>query len=196
MYERFTDRARKVMQFANQEAQRLNQDFIAPEHILLGIVKEGTGVASTVLKNIGIDLRKIKMEVEKIVQAGPHILTMGKLPMTDRAKNVIEHAIQEARTLENNYVGSEHVLLGLLRDPESIAGMVLANLGVNIEAIREGVKSLRVAVEDTTESLDVLSALMAARTAIDRAIVLITGKAIASWHVTVAAPTKAKGEEK
>ncbi len=196
MYERFTDRARKVMQFANQEAQRLNHEFIAPEHILLGIVKEGTGVAANVLKNLDIDLGKIRMEVEKIVQAGPNILTMGKLPMTDRGKKVIECAIQEARTLENNYVGSEHVLLGLLRDAESVAGIVLTNLGVKIEAIREGIKSLRVAIDDTTESLDVLSALIAARTAIDKAIMLLTGKAIASWHVTVGASTKAKGEEK
>ncbi len=82
MYERFTDRARKVMQLANQEAQRFNHEYIGTEHILLGLVKEGSGVAANVLKNLDVDLRKIRMEVEKIVQAGPDMVTMGKLPHT------------------------------------------------------------------------------------------------------------------
>src|SRR5207245_4113825 len=99
MYERFTDRARKVMQLANQEAQRFNHEYIGTEHILLGLVKEGTGVAANVLKNLDIDLRKIRMEVEKIVQAGPDMVTMGKLPQTPRAKKVIEYSIEEARNL-------------------------------------------------------------------------------------------------
>ena len=99
MYERFTDRARKVMQLANQEAQRFNHEYIGTEHILLGLVKEGTGVAANVLKNLDIDLRKIRLEVEKIVQAGPDMVTMGKLPRTPRAKKVIEYSIEEARNL-------------------------------------------------------------------------------------------------
>src|SRR5213595_503066 len=115
MYERFTDRARKVMQLANQEAQRFNHEYIGTEHILLGLVKEGTGVAANVLKNLDIDLRKIRLEVEKIVQAGPDMVTMGKLPQTPRAKKVIEYSIEEARNLNHNYVGTEHLLLGLLR---------------------------------------------------------------------------------
>src|SRR5499427_754326 len=85
MYERFTDRARKVMQLANQEAQRFNHEYIGTEHILLGLVKEGSGVAANVLKNLDIDLRKIRLEVEKIVQAGPDMVTMGKLPQTPPA---------------------------------------------------------------------------------------------------------------
>ena len=85
MYERFTDRARKVMQLANQEAQRFNHEYIGTEHILLGLVKEGSGVAANVLKNLDIDLRKIRLEVEKIVQAGPDMVTMGKLPQTPSA---------------------------------------------------------------------------------------------------------------
>src|SRR3981081_856443 len=116
MYERFTDRARKVMQLANQEAQRFNHEYIGTEHILLGLVKEGTGVAANVLKNLDIDLRKIRLEVEKIVQAGPDMVTMGKLPQTPRAKKVIEYSIEEARNLNHNYVGTEHLLLGLLRE--------------------------------------------------------------------------------
>ena len=86
MYERFTDRARKVMQLANQEAQRFNHEYIGTEHILLGLVKEGSGVAANVLKNLDVDLRKIRLEVEKLVQSGPEMVTMGKLPQTPRAK--------------------------------------------------------------------------------------------------------------
>jgi ATP-dependent Clp protease ATP-binding subunit ClpC len=84
MYERFTDRARKVMQLANQEAQRFNHEYIGTEHILLGLVKEGSGVAANVLKNLEVDLRKIRLEVEKLVQSGPEMVTMGKLPQTPR----------------------------------------------------------------------------------------------------------------
>src|SRR5437588_2026103 len=121
MYERFTDRARKVMQLANQEAQRFNHEYIGTEHILLGLVKEGSGVAANVLKNLDIDLRRICLEVEKIVQAGPDMVTMGKLPQTPRAKKVIEYSIEEARNLNHNYVGTEHLLLGLLREQEGAA---------------------------------------------------------------------------
>jgi len=98
MYERFTDRARKVMQLANQEAQRFNHEYIGTEHILLGLVKEGSGVAANVLKNLDIDLRKIRLEVEKLVQSGPEMVTIGKLPQTPRAKKVIEYSMEEART--------------------------------------------------------------------------------------------------
>src|ERR1700720_1253239 len=142
MYERFTDRARKVMQLANQEAQRFNLEYIGTEHILLGLVKEGTGVAANVLKNLDIDLRKIRLEVEKIVQAGPDMVTMGKLPQTPRAKKVIEYSIEEARNLNHNYVGTEHLLLGLLREQEGVAAQVLMNLGLKLEDVREEVLNL------------------------------------------------------
>jgi ATP-dependent Clp protease ATP-binding subunit ClpC len=142
MYERFTDRARKVMQLANQEAQRFNHEYIGTEHILLGLVKEGSGVAANVLKNLDIDLRKIRLEVEKIVQAGPDMVTMGKLPQTPRAKKVIEYSIEEARNLGHNYVGTEHLLLGLLREQEGVAAQVLMNLGLKLEDVREEVLNL------------------------------------------------------
>src|SRR5579885_2113435 len=142
MYERFTDRARKVMQLANQEAQRFNHEYIGTEHILLGLVKEGSGVAANVLKNLDIDLRKIRLEVEKIVQSGPDMVTMGKLPQTPRAKKVIEYAIEEARNLNHNYVGTEHLLLGLLREQEGVAAQVLMNLNLKLEDVREEVLNL------------------------------------------------------
>jgi len=142
MYERFTDRARKVMQLANQEAQRFNHEYVGTEHVLLGLVKEGSGVAANVLKNLDVDLRKIRVEVEKIVQAGPDMVTMGKLPQTPRAKKVFEYAIEEARNLNHNYVGTEHLLLGLLREQEGVAAQVLMNLNLKLEEVREEVLNL------------------------------------------------------
>ncbi len=142
MYERFTDRARKVMQLANQEAQRFNHEYIGTEHILLGLVKEGSGVAANVLKNLDVDLRKIRLEVEKLVQSGPEMVTMGKLPQTPRAKKVIEYSMEEARNLNHNYVGTEHILLGLLREQEGVAAQVLMNLGLKLEEVRDEVLNL------------------------------------------------------
>jgi len=149
MFERFTDRARKVMGLANQEAQRFNHEYIGTEHILLGLVKEGSGVAANVLRNLDIDLKKIRIEVEKIVQSGPDTLSMGKLPYTPRAKKVIELAFEEARSLGHNYVGTEHLLLGLLREQEGVAARVLMNLGLKLDDVREEVLNLLGATFDT-----------------------------------------------
>ena len=142
MFERFTDRARKVMALANQEAQRFNHEYIGTEHILLGLVKEGSGVGATVLKNLDVDIKKLRLEVEKQVKSGPDMVTMGKLPQTPRAKKVIEYAIEEARSLNHNYVGTEHILLGLLRETEGIAAQVLMNLGLKLESLRQEVLNL------------------------------------------------------
>jgi len=142
MFERFTDRARKVMALANQEAQRFNHEYIGTEHILLGLVKEGSGVGANVLKNLEVDLRKVRLEVEKLVKSGPDMVTMGKLPQTPRAKKVIEYAIEEARNLNHNYVGTEHLLLGLLREQDGVAAQVLMNLGIKLEEVREEVLNL------------------------------------------------------
>jgi ATP-dependent Clp protease ATP-binding subunit ClpA len=141
MYERFTDRARKVMKLANEEAQSLNQQYIGSEHILLGLMKEGSGVAANVLRNFDIDLHKIRLEIEKFVQLGPDMVAMGKLPQTPRAKKVIEYSIEEARNLNHNYVGTEHLLLGLLREQQGMAAQVLVNLGLKLEDVREEVES-------------------------------------------------------
>jgi len=130
------------MQLANQEAQRFNHEYIGTEHILLGLVKEGSGVAANVLKNLDVDLRKIRLEVEKLVQSGPEMVTIGKLPQTPRAKKVIEYSMEEARNLNHNYVGTEHILLGLLREQEGVAAQVLMNLGMKLEDVREEVLNL------------------------------------------------------
>ena len=151
MFERFTDRARKVMALANQEAQRFNHEYIGTEHILLGLVKEGSGVGANVLKNLDVDLRKVRLEVEKLVKSGPETVTMGKLPQTPRAKKVIEYAIEEARNLNHNYVGTEHLLLGLLREQDGVAAQVLMNLNLRLEDVREEVLNLLGASEETEE---------------------------------------------
>lgn len=142
MYERFTDRACKVMQLACQEAMRLNHEYLGTEHILLGLIKEDAGVAVYVLKNLDIDLHKLRMEVGKILQPGPETVIMGKLPQTPRAKKVIECSIEEARSLNHNCVGTEHLLLGLLRHADNVAAQVLMNLGLKLEDVREETRLL------------------------------------------------------
>ena len=139
MYERFTDRARKVMHLANMEAHRLNHEYIGTEHFLQGLVIEASGVAAHVLKKLDVDLDKIRLEVEKIVQPGPDMVTMGKLPQTPTVKKVIEYSMEEARNLNHNYVGTEHILLGLLREREGVAAQALMNLNLKLEDVRKEV---------------------------------------------------------
>ena len=142
MFDRFTDRARKVMGLARQEAQRFNHQYIGTEHILLGLIQEGSGVAANVLRNLDVDPDKIRVEVEKIVQDGPTMVTMGQLPFTPRAKKVLELASEEATNLRHNYIGTEHLLLGLIRENEGVAAQVLMNLGLKLEDVREEVLEL------------------------------------------------------
>ena len=142
MFERFTDRARKVMALANQEAQRFNHEYIGTEHVLLAIIKEGSGVGATALKDCDISLRKIRIEVERLVKSGSDVVTMGKLPYTPRVKTLFDNAIVAARDQNHNYIGTEHLLLGLLMDPDSLATQVLTNLGVTAKIIREDVLRL------------------------------------------------------
>lgn len=142
MYERFTDRAHKVMHLANQEARRSGHDFVGTEHILLALAREGVGHAATVLKQHDITLFKIYLEIERLVPPGPHADRVGKLPQSPRVKKVIEHAIAEARHYNRNYVGTEHVLLGLMREEESVAAQVLSSLGLRLEEIRDDVRQV------------------------------------------------------
>jgi ATP-dependent Clp protease ATP-binding subunit ClpA len=141
-YERFSNRARKIMQLANQEAQRFNHTYIGTEHVLLGLIKDGCGVAANVLENLDIDPLKIRLEVEKLMLSGPDTVTMGKLPQTPRAKKVIEYSIEEARNLKHDYVGTEHILLGLIREQEGVASQVLMNLGLKLGDVREEVRQV------------------------------------------------------
>lgn len=142
MYERFTDRARKVMQLANHEAQRFNHEYIGTEHILLGLMKEDGSIAANVLKNMDVSLQTIRNEVEAIVASGPEMVTMGRLPQTPRTKKVVELAVQSAQVLNHGYVGTEHLLLGLIKEGEGIACQVLKNLGVIAEDVTEEILHL------------------------------------------------------
>src|SRR5688572_8132309 len=153
MFERFTDRARKVMALANQEAQRFNHEYIGTEHILLGLVQEGSGIAAKVLRNLDVDLKKIRLEVEKLIPHGPPTVTMGQLPFTPRAKRVLELAQEEATALGHDYIGTEHLVLGLLKENEGVAAQVLINLGLKLEDVREEVlEVLNVDMPHDTES--------------------------------------------
>ena len=142
MFARFTERARKVMARANQEAQRFNHEYIGTEHILLALVSEGSGVGANVLRNLGVDLAKVRVEVEKLVKVGPDAVWPGEMPYTPRAKKIVEHAIKESQGLHHNYVGTEHILLGLLSESESVAAQVLVNLGLTLQGVREEVRKL------------------------------------------------------
>ncbi len=142
MYERFTDRARKVMRLATQEACRCHHQYIATEHLLLGLITKGSGVAAHALQNLDIDLHRVRAEVEKMIVAGPVVARSGKLPQTPRLKKTIEYTLDEARHLNHNYIGTEHLLLGLLREQEGVAAQVLFNLGAKLEDVRGEVQRL------------------------------------------------------
>jgi ATP-dependent Clp protease ATP-binding subunit ClpC len=134
-FEKFSERARRVLTLAQEEAQRFNHNYIGTEHILLGLVREGEGVAAKVLGNLGVDLGKVRAAVEFIIGRGER-QTLGEIGLTPRAKKVIELAVDEARRFNHNYIGTEHLLLGLLREGEGVAAGVLESLGVNLERVR------------------------------------------------------------
>ena len=138
MYERFTERARKVVQLANKEAQHFNHEYIGTEHVLLGLIGDESSAAMAVVGSFGIDAQQIRTRVEECVQSGYICVQSGyidnpaKLPQTTRAKKVIEYSMDEARRFGHAYVGTEYVLLGLLREEEGVASQVLKNVGLNI----------------------------------------------------------------
>jgi len=142
MFNRFTERARKVIILAKEEARRFNHDYIGTEHILLGLVREGEGVAAAVLQKMGVSLENIRLEIEKLVQPGPTTQIIGDIPFTPRAKKALELAAEEARSLGHNYIGTEHLLLGLIREGEGIASQVLLNLGMDLNTVRNEVMEL------------------------------------------------------
>ncbi|MEX1253856.1 MAG: ATP-dependent Clp protease ATP-binding subunit [Dehalococcoidia bacterium] len=134
-FDKFTERARRVLTLAQEEAQRFNHNYIGTEHLLLGLVREGDGVAAKVLSNLGVELTKVRSAVEFIIGRGEQTVR-GEIGLTPRAKKVIELAVDEARRLNHNYIGTEHLLLGLVREGEGIAASVLESLGVNLERVR------------------------------------------------------------
>lgn len=141
-YERFSDRARKVMQLAYQEAHHWNHDVIAPEHLLLALLKEGSGVAATVLKKFRVQLGELRDAVENVAPPGHDRVTMGKLPQSPAMKLAVANAIDTARELDHNYIGTEHLLLGLLCEEQNAAENVLRSLGLTRDRVRQAVLDL------------------------------------------------------
>ncbi len=135
-FEKFTERARRVLSLSQEEAQRFNHNYIGPEHILLGLIQEIDGAAAMVLLNLDVELRQVRSEVESIVGRGEHSTSSDAIRLTPRAKKVIELAIDEARRHDHHYIGTEHLLIGLMREGEGVAAVVLESLGIDLERIR------------------------------------------------------------
>jgi ATP-dependent Clp protease ATP-binding subunit ClpC len=137
MFEKFTERGRKVIIFAKEEAEKRQNDYLGTEHLLLAILREDDGLPVAILKKMGLTVEELRMEIERNLPAGMNLLTFGDIPFTPRAKKVLELAVEEARLLGHNYIGSEHLLLGLVREDEGIAGKILRNLGANLLGARQ-----------------------------------------------------------
>jgi hypothetical protein len=141
MFERFTDRARRVVVLAQEEARMLNHNFVGTEHILLGLIHEGEGVAASALQSLGISLEAVRQQVEQIIGQGERAPS-GHIPFTPRAKKVLELSLREAHQLGHDYIGTEHLLLGLIREGEGVAAQVLVRLGADLNRVRRRVIQL------------------------------------------------------
>jgi ATP-dependent Clp protease ATP-binding subunit ClpA len=152
MFERFTDRARRVVVLAQEEARMLNHNYIGTEHILLGLIHEGEGVAAKALESLGISLEAVRQQVEEIIGQGQQAPS-GHIPFTPRAKKVLELSLREALQLGHNYIGTEHILLGLIREGEGVAAQVLVKLGAGLNRVRQQVIGMLRAGEAEPEQL-------------------------------------------
>jgi ATP-dependent Clp protease ATP-binding subunit ClpC len=141
MFERFTDRARRVVVLAQEEARLLDHNYIGTEHVLLGLIREGQGVAAKALESLGIRLEVVRQQVEEIIGRGQQAQS-GHIPFTPRAKRVLELSLREAHHLGHDYIGTEHILLGLLREGEGVAAQVLVRLGADLNRVRQQVIQL------------------------------------------------------
>jgi ATP-dependent Clp protease ATP-binding subunit ClpA len=141
MFERFTDRARRAVELAQEEARRLNHNYIGTEHILLGLIREGEGVAAKALESLGISLEAVRQQVKEIIGRGQQAPS-GHIPFTPRAKKVLELSLREANGLGHNYIGTEHILLGLIREGSGVAAQVLVKLGADLNRARQQVVQL------------------------------------------------------
>mgnify|MGYP003315122366 CR=1 FL=1 len=138
----FTPRAQQVLALARKEADRFNHSFVGTEHLLLGLINLGQGVAVNVLQKMGLDLETVRLEVEKQVGTGPDQKLAGNIPYTPRVKKVLELSKKEAKALHHTYVGTEHILLGLIHEGEGVAAKALESLGISLEAVREQVEEI------------------------------------------------------
>lgn len=149
-FEKFSQRARKVLTLAQEEAHRFNHNYIGTEHILLGLVRENEGLAIKVLANLNIQPNSIRAAVEDIIARGDQTRTGNEIGLTPRAKKAIEYAVDEARQLNHSYIGTEHLLLGLIREKDGIAASVLDNLGVTLDNVRDEI--IRTLNQSATQS--------------------------------------------
>ena len=138
MFERFTEKARRVVVYAQEEARMLNQNYIGTEHLLLGLIREQDGIAAKALESLNISLEDVHGQVEDLIGRGTFVPT-GHIPFTPRAKKVLELSLREALQLGHNYIGTEHILLGLIREGEGVAAQVLLNLGADLDKVRSAV---------------------------------------------------------
>ena len=139
MFDKFTNRAKQVIKLAKKEAQRLNHNYLGTEHVLLGLLKLGQGIAVNVLRNLNIDYETVLSEVERIVGFGPEIQVYGDPALTGKVKKVFEYSNEEAASLNHNYVGTEHLLLAILRQTDGVAAQILENLNINLKEVRKEV---------------------------------------------------------
>ncbi|MBP7050433.1 MAG: hypothetical protein KBE65_05420 [Phycisphaerae bacterium] len=150
MFERFTEHARHVMELASREAQRFGNEYVGTEHLLWGLAKETHGVAATVLEHFHVDLKPLRREMEEMLKSRPHVEDVEKLPQSVHAKEVIQRAVEEARAMRHNYVGTEHILLGMMHNSQAVAAQVLADFDLDLDAVREEVR--RVVASGTASS--------------------------------------------
>jgi ATP-dependent Clp protease ATP-binding subunit ClpC len=156
LFERFTDRARRVVVLAQEEAVLLNHNYIGTEHILLGLIHEGEGVAAKAVESLGISVEAVRAEVEEIIGIGGSSPT-GQIPFTPRAKKVLELSLREALQLGHNYIGTEHILLGLIREGDGVAAQVLLKLGADLSRVRQQVIALLSGFSGAQERVDVVA---------------------------------------
>ena len=152
MFERFTERARQVVVLAQDEARSLRHNYIGTEHLLLGLLREEEGLAARVLGELGVELEAVRAQVGRVVGEGEEITT-GQIPFTPRAKKVLELALRESRALGHQYIGTEHILLGLVRENDGVAARILLDLGVDAETIREAVGRLLLGPGQTVSAM-------------------------------------------
>ena len=194
MFERFTDRARRVVVLAQEEARILDHNYIGTEHILLGLLREGEGVAAKALESLGISLGAVRQQVEEIIGHGQQAPS-GHIPFTPRAKKVLELSLREALQLGHNYIGTEHILLGLIREGEGVAAQVLVRLGADLNRVRQKVVELVHTEESEAETSRPFKGVSRAweRTEVVRALMAINDR-LAAIERHLGVPKRPDGE--
>jgi len=151
MFERFTEHARHVIELAGREAQRFGNEYVGTEHLLWGLAKETDGVAAAVLGHFHVDLKPLRREVDEMLKSRPHAESVQKLPQSVHAKEAIQYAIEEARSMRHNHVGTEHILLGLMRNSMAVSAQVLADFNLDLDPVREEVRRVVAAQADVLD---------------------------------------------